>query len=362
MASSQFILKEASRDSARVVLPADIIPVNVTCREGDSGSISFSNGRSCKGHCVGCATKRCILFSKDEFAFAERFKGFSHDRDLRVCPTDAISWNNEIGAPRIDKDKCINCGCCAVRCPVRAIYHKDGAFCVRLFSGGVPYPFARITPPLTPKYVAIDEAFQNVSYDGSLVKENDHVLNMAYAKLIAMLGRYDARIPNLLVRNLLFQVGVNAINSRCGDVYSRTDILFEFDEKLGVCEVEFNDAMIDTPRDIIEDVAIYVSRYGYDRREIVPLIVGLQFPNKRSEFWEVLYDIEKVLGIQTRSLTVGALMMLLWNQRKIVRGGLAVLPVVNSSNKSIAADIQKILCRPPSLGGGLAYNILEPLK
>ena len=94
----------------------------------------------------------------------------------------------------------------------------------------------------------------------------------------------------------------------------------------------------------------------------MPLIVGLQFPNKRSEFWEVLYDIEKVLGIQTRLLTVGALMMLLWNHRKIVRGGLAVLPVVNSSNKSIAADIQKILCRPPSLGGGLAYNILEPLK
>jgi len=44
------------------------------------------------------------------------------DVNDNVCPTSAISWDKESLTPSINEKQCINCGLCASRCPVGAIY------------------------------------------------------------------------------------------------------------------------------------------------------------------------------------------------------------------------------------------------
>lgn len=40
---------------------------------------------------------------------------------IAVCPTGALSWNDEKETIEIDNDKCISCGLCEKECPIGAI-------------------------------------------------------------------------------------------------------------------------------------------------------------------------------------------------------------------------------------------------
>ncbi|MDE6284633.1 MAG: 4Fe-4S binding protein [Bacilli bacterium] len=40
---------------------------------------------------------------------------------IAVCPTGALSWNEEKETMEIDNDKCISCGLCEKECPIGAI-------------------------------------------------------------------------------------------------------------------------------------------------------------------------------------------------------------------------------------------------
>lgn len=40
---------------------------------------------------------------------------------IAVCPTKALSWNDEKETIEIDNDKCISCGLCEKECPIGAI-------------------------------------------------------------------------------------------------------------------------------------------------------------------------------------------------------------------------------------------------
>lgn len=42
---------------------------------------------------------------------------------IRVCPVGAITQSG-FAAPKIDDDKCIDCGVCARFCPMGALQHK----------------------------------------------------------------------------------------------------------------------------------------------------------------------------------------------------------------------------------------------
>ena len=363
MASSQFILNTKSGGEDHVfALPSGVKPVSVNCQSGSCSTIRFSNGITCSSQCMHCHDRPCLRYQKQEFDFVRSLPGFSPERDLRVCATDAIAWDDKTNQPRIDAGKCIHCGCCAIRCPTRAIYFNEGRFSVSSQSSASQSVFH-----VVPKnkigfgYDSAEKAFTNASYSGCLIAESDELINDIYRKL-STLVKLDTRIPNLLTRNLLMTLGIHAASSRCGDVYSRTDILFAVPGKFGICEVEFNDTMIDTPRDIIEDIAIYISRYGIEKNKILPLVIGLQYPNNRSEFWEVLTDIQKVLGISTRSLSVGALMLMVWNQATFKNMSVESIPIIDNLNKGIRDAVSVLIGRKVRLGQGVIYNALEPLK
>lgn len=84
-----------------------------------------------------------------------------------------------------------------------------------------------------------------------------------------------------------------------------------------VAEIETGAGALESPRALLEDVAVLHSRYGYAVSEIDPVSILLSFPNTRSDYYQVIRDIEKVLGLRCRTITIGALVALLWSFKQI---------------------------------------------
>jgi len=116
--------------------------------------------------------------------------------------------------------------------------------------------------------------------------------------------------PNLIIRNLFIALGNQCIIRRRGDVYFRIDSIIEDSPTIGIAEVEFHKDSLESPRAILDDIAVLSSRYGIDKHQIKPFIVSLEFPNIRTEYWRVIKDIKDTLGIRIHSLTLGALCIL----------------------------------------------------
>lgn len=225
---------------------------------------------------------------------------FPGDPSLDVCPTRAIRWDGVTAAAFIVAGDCIGCGLCISRCPYGAISLADG----------------------------IAASVETVDPDGLVVAgptrgEHPHVKCVgqiaaldapAAANLPATVAVLDDARATLLVRNLLNEVGLNARTRRRGDTNMRIDAVgFSRSERPFVAEIETGAGVLESPRALLEDVAVLHARYGYAVDGIDPISIIAAFPNVRSEYYQVIRDIEKVLGLRCRTITVGALVALLWN-------------------------------------------------
>mgnify|MGYP003968391199 FL=1 len=70
---------------------------------------------------------------------------------------------------------------------------------------------------------------------------------------------------------------------------------------IGEVELKGND-ILGLPRRALEDIAITQSRFGIEAEKQIPILIFLEFPNKRSDIYEVITDISKVLGIQIKTI------------------------------------------------------------
>ena len=124
-----------------------------------------------------------------------------------------------------------------------------------------------------------------------------------------------------LARNMLAACGVAASMRRKGDTNIRMDGLLRFaSEQIGVVELETSAAVLESPRALLEDIAVLHGRFGVPMVDIVPVSVIGALPNVRTEYYQVIDDIAQVLGIQCRTLTFGALCLVMWRFGKL--GGL----------------------------------------
>ena len=140
----------------------------------------------------------------------------------------------------------------------------------------------------------------------------------AASNLPDTVGQLEDAKTTLLIRNLLNEVGLNARTRRRGDTNMRIDAVgFSRNERPFVAEIETGAGVLESPRALLEDVAVLHSRYGYAVDGIDPVSIILSFPNFRSEYYQVIRDIEAVLGLRCRTITVGALVTLLWNCAKL---------------------------------------------
>ena len=63
----------------------------------------------------------------------------------------------------------------------------------------------------------------------------------------------------------------------------------------------------------MDDVAVLNTRYGINKEINIPLVVCLQLPNARQGYWQVVKDIKIVENISINTMTIGAMMLLNWN-------------------------------------------------
>lgn len=287
------------------------------------------------------------------------FPEFPLDRDDNVCPTSAISWPHEADYPQIDQELCICCGICAARCPAFAIFlDAQGAH----INDSINNYFLYATEGTHEDNAAdVITLFSGIKETGSMLLESDSLIQRIYDRITFLLPSLDLQFPNLLSRNLLSAVNLKSAMRRRGDNNLRMDLVFEQNEISGIGEVElFATTLLDSPRDILDDVAILIARYEVNRKNIRPLIVSLGLPNQRSEYWQVIEDIARVLDIKIFSVTIGILMMMVWSRHKFLvesDDNLFVIP----GTYSLRQNVEKLLNRKINITNGL-LGIIESFK
>lgn len=67
----------------------------------------------------------------------------------------------------------------------------------------------------------------------------------------------------------------------------------------------------------------------------------LSLPNRRSEYWQIIEDIEKVVGLKINTLSIGALLLASWARQFIP--DLAENPFFVGNDASIRTQIENAI-------------------
>lgn len=81
----------------------------------------------------------------------------------------------------------------------------------------------------------------------------------------------------------------------------------------GVVEIEFGRDTLEASRGILDDIAVMHSRNNLGKKDNAALVVCLSFPNKRQGYFQVIKDIHRVLDLKIQTISLGALLLLVWN-------------------------------------------------
>lgn len=290
-----------------------VIPNNVIHYENKPAELVSSDfSTKCAG-CLRCVNPRCIYFSSEEVSCAE-VADFPNDANVSVCPVNAIKWDRDSGHPIVNKDLCFGCGLCMKRCPVGALYYSAGEILINTkiseLEEKVPANRSNIA-----KQEAQIESMSKERKWGCYIREGiGKSIRLAYEKL----ERLNSNYHNLVARNLLIGLGCRSAMRRIGDIYTRMDAVYSSrDGAFGAVEVEFGRDTLDASRGILDDIAVLNTRYRIEKNQETPLVVCLQLPNTRQGYWQVVKDINNVEKVKINTVSIGALLLLLWNNAEL---------------------------------------------
>ena len=113
--------------------------------------------------------------------------------------------------------------------------------------------------------------------------------------------------------------------------------------------------VLDGPRNLLDSVAVLISRYKIRNppqrliNDLFPLFAALSLPNRRSEYWRVIKDVRQVLSVKKKqrkinSITVGMLVLLVWNRVKISLDSDEIL-YVDSDTYTLKDKFESVLGR-----------------
>ena len=312
--------------------------------------VKFDNGKLGRGTCLRCFDAPCIQFTQIELELPQFFEEFPGDPSLEVCPTQAISWNTTDSLPAINDNDCISCGLCISRCPYGAIHITD--------KGIVS--------------IQVDDPDQLTVESRNITSHGNHYIPRKLGSIGPIRSQPMLAMPNMLtnlldfqksrlVRNLLIQCGIPSSIRRKGDTNISMDGVSALsDGHWGVFEIELSNAVLELPRALLVDVAVLHNRYGFEVDKIYPISVVLSLPNSRSEFFRVINDIEQILGLRFRTITVGALLSVLWHLKKIT-GFTNELFSTNPSSTDLYPSMKQNICK--SLSSSEPYpGAYRPIK
>lgn len=149
--------------------------------------------------------------------------------------------------------------------------------------------------------------------------DNDFELSQKMGLLISSYKRLklDPDGFNYLIKALCDKLGLEAHFHRKGDVNERYDVLIDdtSNNYKIVSEVVIPSiAMLDAPRNLLDDIAVLVNRRGVKIDSLIPLVICWDFPNNRTDYWNVVNDIKDVLGIEIKTCSILSLAVLAWTE------------------------------------------------
>lgn len=326
------------------------IPVSIQYIQNKPTLLCFSNGTKCGSGCINCKNKKCMYFDKNEIE-VESIKNFAFDNNRNVCPVNALQLVE--GKLCIDEVKCVKCGLCSQRCPLGAIYFNGTDFTVN-YSNDI---IGKIVSSNADLDLHLEQLtiVENVRKNGVILIETDNLLKIIYEKL----SRIDSKYHDMIVRNILIGLNCNVSNRRIGDVYTRMDAIYSYKNILGAIEIEFGKDTLDASRAILDDIATLNIRYGISKDKNCPIVVCLQLPNARQGYWQVIKDIKNVENIKIQTVSIGSLLLLLWNKGDC--GFDKTQFYLDYDNMSLRKYLESILCRKINISNGF-LGILEPVK
>lgn len=116
-----------------------------------------------------------------------------------------------------------------------------------------------------------------------------------------------------LIELLFSGLGGGVYFPRKGDNSERFDATITFPEYKVVTEIEIpSTAILDAPRNLLDDYAVMHCRKGEAVDKIVPLVVCWDLPNHRTDYWNVITDVYNILGIKIKTISILALALYYW--------------------------------------------------
>lgn len=268
--------------------------VNLDPRLIQKSKVTLSEGQQMESPCLVCSEAFCMNSAVDQ----DVFEPLKISQSEALCPVDALEINE--AKLNIGKD-CISCGLCIVSCPLGALsFDENYNVCVSNSREELIETDKRVE---TSKY--------SIEYSTAFSVENETLLR----KVVSGINNSKSRISvvNSLVAKSLSKKNVPTYLTRQGDVNLRMDAISKVEETFYLIEIEVL-ANLDSPRDILDDVAVFCSRYKVEKSKVVGVIVLAELPNKRTEYWELISDIQKVIGLKIVTIPISALLVLLWNR------------------------------------------------
>lgn len=135
--------------------------------------------------------------------------------------------------------------------------------------------------------------------------------NSAYLKnfnedIRIKIKKFGTTFGETLVTCLFRSIGIDAEKRKTGVNNFRTDLILTNQQTLGICEIELGDDLLDPPRSLLDNYAVVNSRYS-GNYSTVPLTIVFSLPNKRQDYWNVVSDIDKILNIKIKTISLGFL-------------------------------------------------------
>lgn len=119
---------------------------------------------------------------------------------------------------------------------------------------------------------------------------------------------------NQLIKYLITGLGGKIRFPRVGDNNERFDAFIEFEEYYSIVEIEIpSTAILDAPRNLLDDYAVALSRNKIVDKPIIPLVICWDIPNRRSDYWNVICDINKILNLKIKTISILALTLHYWS-------------------------------------------------
>lgn len=333
------------------------MPLRVTkTSRSEPAQLVFPNGGRCTSTCIACADEPCRLLSAEERT-VEGVNAFAGDASSALCPTKAISWESSSEVPKIDPIACIGCGLCVSRCPVGAISIQDDVAVVSTNTS----PSEDCQQSTLPFSTGQDQQRNQLASLPRRELQEPILDDLEVVRVATTLSKAPAVVQKAAVRSALIAAECSVSLSRKGDVHTRMDGAYSAaDGVRGSLEVEFVLDSLEAVRASLDDIAVLNSRYDLPKPEQTPLVVCGELPHERQGYWQVVRDIYRVLDIKVRTATVGSLLLLVWNGKRLTAATLDEL-TPHFESTSIRKQIEEVLERsvtiPQRLGG-----VLEPEK